>query len=327
MKILGLACGSKNGNSEILLKEALMGAEELGVDGEILRLLDLDVKPCMVCRRCLWREKGPDACVLKDDGPFVWNKVMDCDGLIISAPVYAQALPGYIKTIGDRALGTKADVAMALESKRMQGSGAVSGPDVDERIFKNRAGAFISVAGNPNPKWLALGLSPLHTVTFPLHIAIVDQIQLGGAAAPGTVVFNEKAMERVRQLGRHVAEAMGKPFDEVPYKGDDPGTCPVCHSNLLVVTKKNPVACPICGISGEIKVVGDEITVTFSEEEQKKSRLMIKGEQTRSPIIRDAAIKFERRKDELAVKLEKYKSYGSYIKPPSKLKKAEQKML
>ena len=323
MKLLGLACGRKNGNGEILLKEALMGAEELGVSVEILRLLDLDVKPCIMCERCLWREKGPDACVLKDDGPFIWNKVMDCDALIISVPVYAQTPPGYIKTIADRAIGTKVNLVRALERKKMRDSGAMLGPDIDERIFKNRAGAFISVAGASNPHWLALGLPLLHTITFPLRIAIVDQLQVGGAGALGEVLLNEKAIERARRLGRHVAEAMGKPFDEVKYRGDEPGTCPVCHSNLLMVTKKNPVACPVCGISGEIKVVGDEITVTFSEEEQKKSRLTIEGAKIRSQQIRDAAIAFERRKDEVAAKLEKYKSYKSYVKPPSKLKKRD----
>lgn len=35
MKLLGLTCGRKMGCSEILLKEALMGAEELGIDVEI----------------------------------------------------------------------------------------------------------------------------------------------------------------------------------------------------------------------------------------------------------------------------------------------------
>ncbi|MBW2067086.1 MAG: hypothetical protein JRJ03_19435 [Deltaproteobacteria bacterium] len=37
MKLLGLACGRKMGNCEILLKEALMSAEELGVEVEIVK--------------------------------------------------------------------------------------------------------------------------------------------------------------------------------------------------------------------------------------------------------------------------------------------------
>lgn len=48
-KIIGLSCGRKNGNSEYLLKEALMGAEEPGVEGEIIRAMELRVKPCKGC--------------------------------------------------------------------------------------------------------------------------------------------------------------------------------------------------------------------------------------------------------------------------------------
>jgi len=46
-KIIGLSCGRKNGNSEILLKEALMGAEELGLGicSEIIRAMDLRIQP------------------------------------------------------------------------------------------------------------------------------------------------------------------------------------------------------------------------------------------------------------------------------------------
>ena len=46
MKMLGLTCGSKKGNSEILIKSALMGAEELGMEVELLRMSDLDIRPC-----------------------------------------------------------------------------------------------------------------------------------------------------------------------------------------------------------------------------------------------------------------------------------------
>src|SRR4030042_3949525 len=108
MKLLGLACGRKMGNCEIILKEALMAAEELGAEVEIVRMLDLDIKPCIHCLKCPRREEGIEACVIKDDAPFLWNKIMDCDGLIISAPVYSLTSPGYLKTIVDRVLSSKA---------------------------------------------------------------------------------------------------------------------------------------------------------------------------------------------------------------------------
>ena len=45
MKVLGLTCGRKASNTEILVKEALMGAEENGAEAEIVRFMDLNIKP------------------------------------------------------------------------------------------------------------------------------------------------------------------------------------------------------------------------------------------------------------------------------------------
>ena len=56
------------GNSEILLKEALMAAEERsGAEVEIIRLMDLTIKPCTGCEACAKkRSRGEKLeCVLK----------------------------------------------------------------------------------------------------------------------------------------------------------------------------------------------------------------------------------------------------------------------
>jgi multimeric flavodoxin WrbA len=48
-KINGLLCGRKNGNSDIFLKKACIGAEEFGVESEIIRAAELKIKPCRGC--------------------------------------------------------------------------------------------------------------------------------------------------------------------------------------------------------------------------------------------------------------------------------------
>ena len=55
MKILALN-GSfrKNGNTEILLKQALMGAESEGASVEMIRLTDYKIGPCRGCGLCLF---------------------------------------------------------------------------------------------------------------------------------------------------------------------------------------------------------------------------------------------------------------------------------
>jgi multimeric flavodoxin WrbA len=330
MKLLALSAGKKNGNSEMLLKEALMGAEAAGVGHELIRLAELDIRSCRFCKICLRIEGGPEACVVKDDVPFVIEKFMQADGLIMSAPVYILTPPGILKLLADRMLE---DLAGVMQTKINGGINRMGGKVyLDERSFKRRAGAFICQGGATTPHWIGLGIPMMHCNTFPRQVDLVDQMEVLGAS---TSVLNEKVMQRANKLGRHVAEAMlrleGKswPVDvlghikkqniDVPeWRGDEPGTCPVCHSNLLTVKRENPVECAICGIRGEIKVVGNKITVTFSPQEQAESRLTIEGKRIHQEEIGGNIRGAMARTEEMAKVSAKYKDYGNIVKPAKK---------
>jgi multimeric flavodoxin WrbA len=92
MKILGLTFGRKLSNTEILVKEALIGAEEMGVEVEIVRLMDLNIKPCTGCNACvisLFEKGGAGDCVIKDDDfKIIDDRILECDGITIGSPVY-----------------------------------------------------------------------------------------------------------------------------------------------------------------------------------------------------------------------------------------------
>jgi multimeric flavodoxin WrbA len=311
MKLLGLSCGRKMQNTEILVKETLRAGEELGVEVGMIRLLDLDIKPCTGCVNCVrsLMQGGPGKCVIKDDLHIVDEQLMECDGLILGSPVFVLTPHGLLKVISDR-FGPAHDYAFRMEAKKIRDAkGKGKGPD--ERSFKNRVAGFISVGGAVTSHWLSLGLPLMNLFTFPSHIQIVDQMQVLGVSQWGHVVLNDEAMRRAWKLGQNVAQAMGKSEREVAWMGDEPGTCPVCHSNLLTVTKKNPVECAICGISGEIKVDGDRISVTFSEEEQKRARLTVAGKLEHYLEIRDNFRIAAARKDldQIPERLKKYEGY------------------
>lgn len=316
MKLLGLSFGRKMENTEVLVKEALMGAEELGVEVGMIRLLDLDIKPCTGCEACVQNLLGGGSgnCVIKDDLPFVDEHLMECDGLIVGSPVYIKTPPGLFKTVCDR-FGPSRDVAFMMQAKKIAAAkGKDKGKGPDERAFKKRAGVLICVGGAATPRWVSMGLPLMNLLTFPRQITIVDHMQALATNRYGNVVLNEEAMERARRLGRTVAEAMLNQEGEAQWMGDEPGTCPVCHSNLLIMGKKNSVECPLCGINGEIIVEGDEITVTFSEEEQKSSWLTMAGKIAHCMELgEDFKIKVQRMqeggKEEIAKRLEKYKGY------------------
>lgn len=311
MRLLGLSCGRKMQNTEILVKEAMMAAEESGADVGMIRLLDLDIKPCKGCTLCAQglRQGGTGKCSIKDDLHIVDEQLMACDGLILGAPVYVLGPPGLLKVICDR-FGPSHDYAFRMEAKKIRDAkGKGKGPD--ERSFKERVAGFISLGGAVTPNWLSLGLPLMNLFTFPSHIKVVDQMQVLGVGRTGHVVLNDEAMARARKLGRHVAEALSKPNKEAKWMGDEQGTCPVCHSNLLTVPKKNPVECAICGIRGEIKVEGDDITVTFSEEEQKRARLTIAGKLEHFHEIGNNYKMSAGRDDldQIPVRLKKYEGY------------------
>ena len=322
MKLLGLSCGRKMENTEVLVKEALMGAEEKGAEVGFMRLLELDIKPCTGCTSCARSliEGGSGKCVIKDDLHLVDEQLMECDGVILGSPVFVLTPHGLLKVICDR-FGPSHDLAWRIEAKKIRiakGKSPDKGPD--ERAFKKRVAGFISVGGAATPHWLSMGLPLMHLFTFSSHITVVDQMQELAVTRYGNVVMNEKAIQRARSLGRHVAEAMSKPIDEVKWMGDEQSTCPSCHSNLLIIRDKNPVECPICGITGTLRMDGDRIIVTFSEEEQKRSRLKLKWGQEHWVDIRDGlAVAMQRPdKDEIPKRLEKYESYHIPVLSPSK---------
>lgn len=313
MKLIGLACGNEMDNTEVLVKEALMSADEQGVKIEFIRLQDLDIKPCRGCGSCIKSlfQGGEGSCVIDDDLHILDEKIMACDGLILGSPVYTMAPTGQLKTVCDR-FGPTHDVYARLEAKKLNDAKKGGGPD--ERSFKDRVGAFISVGGGTKFVYMALPL--MNLFTFPLQIKVVDQMQLAGAWY-GSVAAPEgaKTLERAGKLGRNVARSMGKPFSELEWMGDESGTCPVCHSNMLIVTDKNPVVCPICGIRGHMRMDGEKIHVEFSREEQKLSHLTLSGLEGHWKELNRYAEKAKQRKkiisdEELSIKLEKYRGYG-----------------
>jgi multimeric flavodoxin WrbA/uncharacterized Zn finger protein (UPF0148 family) len=336
-KLLGLSCGSRlgtrtaagaGGNTEVLVKEALMEAEKLGLQVEFIRLLDLDIRSCIFCENCLWMQKGPDFCPVKDDAAFLYDRIMECDGLILGAPVYSLCPPGLLKMFADRALGPKSDVAFLLEIKKMSGVDQRGQPRyIDERAFKNRVGGLISVGGAITPHWLSFDHAMLHVFCFSLNIRIIDQMRVLGTSRDGHVVLNEKWLERARMLGRVVAEAMKKTPEEVRWMGES-GVCPVCNCNLITITGEgNEIECPVCGITGTLTVENSKIIVTFPEEQQKHSRLTILGKRDHwVELTENAKVLMQRADlDQVPKKLEKYVGYGESLAYKLWLKRKSQK--
>ena len=313
MKVLGLSFGRKMENCEVLIKEALMGAEETGAEVGFIRMGDLNIKHCTGCMACTQKlfMGGVGKCVRKDDLPFVEKHILECDAIILGAPVFSLAPPGLYKTLADR-LGAARCTGFLLKARELA---AASGKDLtkgpDERFFKERVGGFICTGGASSANWLSLGIPSMNLFTFPHGIKIADHMLVSlGRQANGHVALTPDLLSRANALGRNVAQEVGKPQKDMAWHGDEPGTCPVCHTNLLTVTARNPVTCAVCGIKGTLAMDGDGITVTFTEEERKRAFSTIAGHiehfdelMATMPKVMQMDMK------ELAEKKKKYKGY------------------
>lgn len=91
----------KNGNTEVMVDEAIAGAVSAGANVEKVRLDDLNLKFCKGCRKC----KEPDFtgyCVIHDDMKELYPRIAAADAVIIGFPVYTETHCGQLAAFFDR---------------------------------------------------------------------------------------------------------------------------------------------------------------------------------------------------------------------------------
>ncbi len=218
MKVLGLVGSSrKQGNTEIMVKEALLGAKEQGAEAQLLRLTDLHIKPCTGCMS--WVFRG-ERCRLDDDMYFLLDEMLKADAFIIGAPTYVLSPAGIMKMIVDRVY-----MVSSVERHRWLGKKA----------------ATIAVAGIAG--WDPFALSLLNVFPLSMGFTLVDTF-LVHAPGPGEALLDDGNIERAHALG---AAVCGK---APPPRRDDTPVCPLCRGSVFLVRGMNDAECPSCRIRG-----------------------------------------------------------------------------
>ena len=310
MKVLGVSAGRNMGNTEILVKEALMGAEEMGADVEFIRLHDYHLKPCTGCNACvvnMFEKGGAGKCVLKDDFELIDEKFLECDGLIIGSPIYEKSPSGLLKILGDR-MGPSHDVAFRMMAKEIHEKKGGPGTGPDERSFKKRSAALIAVGGS---EWDTLALPMLHLIALTQQIDVVDKMLVNWVGLPGAVLFEDAAMQRAHRAGQQIVKTLQQPDQEPEYIGEE-GLCPICHSKLVEVRNDNdvyPAVCATCGVRGTLDVKDGKVTFTIADEDYKKSHMLISGKMEHFRELNEVSLKPNPRMGELPQLKEKYRTY------------------
>jgi hypothetical protein len=228
----------------------------------------------------------------------------------VSTPIISRTVAARLKLLGDRLLGPNADAAIiaGLLALRRQGREPAVPFRVDERVLKPRVAGFLAVGGSLTPQWKTLTLPIMHTTTFSMHIAVVDQVQFAGAGTPRSVVLDPAAIDRAAVLGRNVASQLGATFDEARYLGP-PGLCPMCHLDVVALHGAD-VECATCGARGRLGP-GSQVTWT----DLSTSVISMAEKQSHAVEIQDTAERHRALRKEIEQRALAFEAYDRTVRP------------
>jgi multimeric flavodoxin WrbA len=90
MRILGICCSPRKGNTEWVMRKILTNAERNGAEIELITLRDKNIKMCDGCLAC----EKTNACHIKDDMQEIYGRMLSADGIVLGSPDYMDAPTG-----------------------------------------------------------------------------------------------------------------------------------------------------------------------------------------------------------------------------------------
>jgi multimeric flavodoxin WrbA len=320
MHILGLANGTPLGNSEILLKAALIAASES--DPAITTSwihcpsisiptnpppLDSPVGFDLASKLAVPSNNAPD------DRPAVREAILNADAIIVSTPTYSHQPLGTLKLLMDRIGGPSLDVTFGKTFKPDQ---------LDPRLLKPRVLGFIAVGGSSTPDQFTMVLPTLHLLFYALHAKVVDQFICRDLGSSGAVCLHDDLISRAKRMGQSLASQIGRSYDDAKYLGDEEsGACPHCHLakvELLPDHGKNAIGCTTCGTRGKLTMSQDGDILPIWEKDSEWSCLTWAGKLQHAKDIVRWAKRDESKKADIKKGQEAWKDVGpSQVTLPS----------
>ena len=99
MKVLGFMGSPRiKGNSDLLLEEALKGAQSKGAEVEKIVIDKLNIAPCKEYYGCL----KDGNCVIHDDMDDLYQKILDAEAIIIASPMFFYTISAQLMVLISR---------------------------------------------------------------------------------------------------------------------------------------------------------------------------------------------------------------------------------
>jgi NAD(P)H-dependent FMN reductase len=231
VNLLGLVGSARPwGNSELLVRQVLAGAQINGAGTHMIRLTGLHLESCTGCLRCVI---GGKPCPLDDDMSWLVETIQAADGLVLAAPTYFLGPAAVVKLVLDRLLMVAGRVEEALPPPRPAVTIVTAGLDDWHGVTLPFLNALVA----------AFGFRPIESLT-----AI--------APGPGEVLLDEPLMVRMLAAGQRLGRGELEPASAPP------NVCPICHNDAFTL-QGNRAICPICSHQATVEQEGDGVRLRF----------------------------------------------------------------
>ena len=187
MKILGIMGSPRiKGNTDLLMDEALKGAQSQGAEVEKLVVDKLDISPCKEYYGCL----KDGNCVIRDDMDDIYPKLLNSSGVIIASPIFFYAISSQVKALIDRSQALWAR-KYVLKQKPPNSS---------------RKGAFIAVGATKGEKLFEGSILTVQYFFNGIGVKYADELLIRGVDTRGEIKDYPDTLSEAFELGKRIAQ-------------------------------------------------------------------------------------------------------------------------
>jgi len=186
LKVLGIMGSPRiGGNTDLLLDEALNGAQGQGAEVEKITVANLKIAPCREIYACA----KDGNCPIKDDMTDIYDKLVKADAIIVATPIFFYTVSAQLAALISR--------CQALWSRRY-----VLNWDIPAK-----KGAFIAVGAT---KGVKLFDGPKLTIRYffkAVNAEYSDELLIRGVDKKGEIKQHPTALMDAYELGKRLATA------------------------------------------------------------------------------------------------------------------------
>lgn len=190
IKVLGIfGSPRKEGNTDLLLEEALRGAEKEGAEVTRLRIRDYTITPCLECHGC----DSTGQCVVLDDMQKIYPLLLEADVVFFASPIFFYSISAWAKALVDR--------SQAFWARKYR----LKDPSLGKEA-KRRKGFFISVGATKGQKLFEGAVLTVKYFFDVIHAEYMGDLLLKGIDEKGDILKHPEALRQAFEAGQKLVK-------------------------------------------------------------------------------------------------------------------------